>query len=156
MLSRNNSKSGVFSYWILLLRDKEKGKKPQVCKNRPQSSPRRYNAPQVRRAKGTYQLSVVGCQWSAVGGRLSVDSCSVPKKAANQNSQIPANKGGEQAHNSHKQRRRTNSQSPANNSDELNLRPKQNGTLRATKVIKLPSNQQIISLNIDVKRGKEG
>ena len=58
MLSRNNSKSGVFSYWILLLRDKEKGKKPQVCKNRPPSSPRRYNAPQVRRVNVALRFQV--------------------------------------------------------------------------------------------------
>ena len=58
MLSRNNSKSGVFSYWILLLRDKEKGKKQQVCKNRPPSSPRRYNAPQAKWANVTLRFQV--------------------------------------------------------------------------------------------------
>ena len=49
-----------------------------------------------------------------------------------------------------------NTQIPANKSDELNLRPKQNGTLRATQVSKLPSKPQTISLNQDVKRGKGG
>ena len=77
------------------------------------------------------------CQWSVVLSRKTAKKPNFRKQEQRTSTQFPTNKGGEQILNPPQTKMANKLSIPTNNSDELNLRPKQNGTLRATKVIKL-------------------